>query len=193
MSSIVGHTLIGAVTYLAGKRDDRAFSAIWTALLAFCAISPDLDYIPIWLYNYHHIPRITHSFTYCVLVSSIILASSYLFKKLRETRPAIWSIYAASCSHLLLDYLVGVHKNVYFWPFSRSLYSSPYGILPSAGQLSLLNPLLWRNLLIEMGILIPISLIVLGLLGKYELDNRLYVALGAIFIIFSVVGLNLQR
>jgi hypothetical protein len=67
----------------------------------------------------------------------------------------------AGLSHLLLDLLVGVTPLPVWWPFSFQRVQLPFGILPSAGGLSLSNPYLYRNTLIELGILIPLSVLVI--------------------------------
>lgn len=50
-----------------------------------------------------------------------------------------------------------------FWPLHLPEISSPLALLPSAGRLRLDNFYLWRNLLIEMGVLLPIAALCLAL------------------------------
>jgi len=69
-------------------------------------------------------------------------------------------MFAAPLSHVFLDFLVGVHKNPILWPFSDKLYSLNHGILPSAGRLSFGNYYFWRNLVVELGILIPMIAVI---------------------------------
>ena len=62
----------------------------------------------------------------------------------------------ASVSHPLLDLLVGAHGLPLLWPFTDRQVALPFGLLPSAGRLALDNYYLWRNLLIELGVLVPL-------------------------------------
>ena len=57
---------------------------------------------------------------------------------------------------LLLDSLVGVWPKPMLWPFYGEKITLPFGVLLSAGALNLSNFYLWQNLLIEMGILLPV-------------------------------------
>ena len=65
---------------------------------------------------------------------------------------------AAGLSHLVLDLLVGVMPLPLLWPLARTECRLPFGLLPSAGAIRLFNPYLYRNLLIEMGVLVPVVL-----------------------------------
>lgn len=69
----------------------------------------------------------------------------------------------AGLSHLLLDLLVGVTPLPLFWPLSNLTMRLPFGLLPSAGRIQLTNPYFYRNLLIELGILLPLSWLLLKL------------------------------
>jgi inner membrane protein len=82
-----------------------------------------------------------------VCLSQERLLESFVFGAFRSR----W----AGVSHILLDYLVGVHPSPLFWPISTEVYTCPVGILPSAGALDVRNPYLYRNLGIELGILVP--------------------------------------
>ncbi len=62
----------------------------------------------------------------------------------------------AGLSHLAMDTLVGVHRNPLLWPLTDRGFASPVGLLPSAGRPDPANFYFWRNLLIEMGILVPL-------------------------------------
>jgi inner membrane protein len=69
----------------------------------------------------------------------------------------------AACSHLLLDFSVGVHALPLLWPLLPGEFVAPIGILPSAGRLALGNFYLWRNLLIELGVLLPLLALLIAL------------------------------
>ncbi len=141
----------------------RGFAArLPRATLPACvllAVLPDLDYPLLWLLHVQLEPRITHSLAFC----SACAVLAWLLLR-RWSGPA-WGLVlfavllAAACSHLLLDYLVGVHPLPLLWPVSPHGFRSPVGLLPSAGRLDLHNPYLWRNLLIEACILGPAILL----------------------------------
>lgn len=125
-------------------------------MLVFVAVVPDFDYFALWLFNINPSPRVTHSLAFCLVVSA--LAWGIAMKLRTSAQPGITflALALASSSHLLLDLLVGVHSLPVFWPFTVGEVSSPVGILPSAGRLSVTNYYLWRNLFIECGVLLPI-------------------------------------
>lgn len=52
--------------------------------------------------------------------------------------------------------MVGAHPLPLLWPFAEYQVSTPIGVLPSAGRIDPLNYFLWRNLLIELGVLLPV-------------------------------------
>jgi len=54
-----------------------------------------------------------------------------------------------------LTYWSGFILFPFFWPFPGSEIQSPIGLLPSAGHLNWANYYLWRNLIIECGVLLP--------------------------------------
>ncbi len=61
----------------------------------------------------------------------------------------------------MLDLLVGGTPLPLLWPLSPVLCKLPFGILPSAGRLQLGNHLLYQNLGIELGVILPAVLAVL--------------------------------
>ncbi|MEM8810966.1 MAG: hypothetical protein AAGF01_33575 [Cyanobacteria bacterium P01_G01_bin.38] len=63
----------------------------------------------------------------------------------------------AGLSHLGLDLMTGVSSLPLLFPFNNTLFKLPFGLLPSAGRIQLDNFFLYRNLLIEQGVLIPIA------------------------------------
>lgn len=79
----------------------------------------------------------------------------------------------AGLSHLALDFLVGVTPLPLFWPLGPAAFSSPVGILPSAGRVQLSNYYLYRNVLIEVGVLAPLYYVARGLyLGRSGARDR---------------------
>jgi hypothetical protein len=76
-------------------------------------------------------------------------------------------------SHLALDFLVGVTPLPLLWPLGSTAFVSPVGILPSAGRIQLSNYYLYRNVLIEVGVLAPIFYVARELyLGDSGTRNR---------------------
>ncbi len=103
---------------------------------------------------------------------------------------------AAGLSHVLLDLLVGVTPAALVWPFSRATVRLAGGILPSAGRLSLGNPYLYRNLLIEAGVLLPILGMAILLRAESTSRARQLIAvggLGAVSIGFMMISASLSR
>lgn len=119
------------------------------------AVLPDLDYLAWWLLRIDTEPRLTHSLAFVAVAAG--LAWRLLPRRGAAPRTGLFMVLlAAAASHLLLDFLVGVHPLPLAWPVWMHGVASPIGLLPSAGRLALDNPYLWRNLLIEAGILGPL-------------------------------------
>ena len=163
MSSFIGHGLaawtIGiASSRAAGERFAR-FSPIWIGWLVAIALAPDLDnFLPFLHPSNHQNLRMTHSILgvqVLPVLTAIFLRAIGLcgFRWLYFSAQAI----AAGFSQVLLDLLVGVTPLPLFWPISVQTFQLPFGVLPSAGKLDLTNEYLYLNLLIEMGVLAPLS------------------------------------
>ena len=158
MSSLIAHVSAGAAVYAC--RGSALRQARVPGLLPAClalAVLPDVDYLAWWLLRLSVEPRLTHSLAF------VCAAAALAWLACRPARPApglpaglFAVLLAAAASHLLLDFLVGVHPLPLAWPAWRPGFTSPIGLLPSAGRLALDNPYLWRNLLIEAGILAPV-------------------------------------
>lgn len=191
MSSFVGHAGAGAATFLAAYRwSNRASRAVLPAAVAL-AISPDLDYLALWLLHTHGPLRLTHSLLFCLLAA---LAAWWLLPRLTAVRHDVRLLLvlsAAACSHLLLDWLVGVHGLPLWWPLDHHAYVSPIGVPPSAGRVDVGNRYFWRNLLIECGVLWPMLLAVVALCRGVRLRTMLraglpVLAAWAVFVAWSV-------
>ena len=145
MSSFVAHGLVGAVI---GRRIAPTASGI--AAGAVFALLPDIEYAFLWLrgeaFGEAFAVRWTHSLAFVVLAAGTML----------WRRDLCGIALLAGVSHLAMDALVGVHPNPLLWPFTERGFTSPVGLLPSAGHLDPTNFYFWRNLLIEMGILLPV-------------------------------------
>jgi inner membrane protein len=130
------------------------------------AVLPDIDYLAWWLLRVQIEPRITHTLLFCAMAALLVwLPGRYRIAGLAPVGLA--TLLMAAGSHLLLDYSVGVHALPLLWPLVSDGFVSPVGVLPSAGKLALGNPYLWRNLLIEMGVVLPVLALLLAL-GRQE-------------------------
>ncbi|MEO0416315.1 MAG: metal-dependent hydrolase, partial [Verrucomicrobiota bacterium] len=149
MSSIIGHALMGSTAFALSKRRSKSapfLNGFWLLSLLVAATAPDLDHlIPPLSPSKHNGLRITHSAP-LVLCLSLLLSLPWLVLTgvSRETaKRALW-LSATSFSHLILDYLVGAMPRPLLWPFTTDTYTSPVGILPSAGALQWNNFYLYR-------------------------------------------------
>ncbi|KAF1712727.1 metal-dependent hydrolase [Pseudoxanthomonas sacheonensis] len=160
MSSIVGHGLAGVAVYLACNRagDQRALWAL--PAFVFLVVCPDLDYLAIWWWHAQPTLRLTHTLAFALAASLLMWFLSFELRIEAVASVPFPALLLASVSHPLLDLLVGAHGLPLLWPFADRQVALPFGLLPSAGRLALGNYYLWRNLLIELGILVPL----LGLL-----------------------------
>lgn len=194
MSSIIGHSLIGAALGDNAHTHSKKEKIITLIFFAFLAISLDFDYIVEWVFDLHVEPRYSHSIFGCAMAFSIgCFAKKYIFRKaLRSVSYLLIGL--APITHVVCDYFVGVHKNPVLWPFDSALLAFPYGLLPSAGRLDIHNYYFWRNLAIELGIFLPIASI-LSRSGRGYLARRKLVAVLLIvsFGVFVIVAFNLKR
>src|SRR5262245_46578233 len=177
MSSFLGHSLT-AYSLASAMRQDPASPLVrlsWAVWLIALASAPDLDYlIPALSSAAHHGLRITHSIAFSLALPLCTGGALYLAGS-PELRRGSLSICAAlaGLSHLVLDFLVGVTPLPLLWPLSAAALVSPIGILPSAGRVRVMNYYFYRNLLIEMGILVPILYVARGLYrGELGVENR---------------------
>ncbi len=151
MSTWIGHGLAAAgLTEAWRKHDEHYPTWPWILWISICACVPDVDYLVHFLSGWQPEMRYTHSIVGSLLLPAITTVWLYGLGV-----PQRKYILACACfaglSHLVLDLLVGVTPLPLLWPFSNSLVLLPFGILPSAGQLSVSNPFLYRNLIIEIG------------------------------------------
>jgi membrane-bound metal-dependent hydrolase YbcI (DUF457 family) len=138
---------------------------MWLGWLAVLASAPDIDYlVPSLRSPAHQGSRITHSIAFSMILPLISACVLYFVKSLKSERRLL-SICAvlAGLSHLVLDFLVGVTPLPLLWPLGSTAFISPVGILPSAGRIQLSNYYLYRNVLIEVGVLAPIFYVARGL------------------------------
>ncbi|HEU4533259.1 MAG TPA: metal-dependent hydrolase [Polyangiaceae bacterium] len=160
MSSFVGHGLAAAVAFALGPRPARATGrALWLGGLVAMALAPDVDYaIRALALGPDRRLRITHSLALCLLLPALgtgALRAAGVRGRALAVRGA--QAAGAGLSHVALDLLVGVTALPLFWPASDRRVRLPWGLLPSAGRLDPRNPLFYRNLFIELGVLLPLA------------------------------------
>lgn len=122
---------------------------------------PDIDYlIPgLRVQQANQTLRITHSLVGVLLVPGFTMLGIWLLgKRGKSYRLQSLQVVLVGLSHLLLDLLTGVFPLPLFYPFSTQTFRLPFGLLPSAGRIQLTNYFLYRNLLIELGVLVPFSM-----------------------------------
>jgi membrane-bound metal-dependent hydrolase YbcI (DUF457 family) len=166
---------------------------VWTAWLAFAAVLPDVDYPMLWIWDIHPGIRYTHSIAFgtmvCIATLAVLRALGAGDLRLKAVQ-----ILAASFSHLVLDSLVGVHPNPWFWPLSAHVFRLPWGVLPSAGKLDFSNGHLYINAFLELCILSPLFWIPWILFRKKGREAFRYsVAAAIVWFPFLVWSLNLKR
>lgn len=161
MSSLIGHSLVGGmIGWLAQPvlHQRKLGQTLWSGWLAVVAVIPDLDYVIPFLHpSANGGLRITHSLFFALLLPALTLLGLKLARVSRETlRYCGLLLILAGLSHLGMDLLVGVTALPLLWPVRDRLFRLPFGLLPSAGKLSLANFYFYFNLLIELGVLLPI-------------------------------------
>jgi inner membrane protein len=165
MSSFIGHSLASLTIYLTTTeiRSNRQSQVIkhnlpWLLWLVVITSAPDIDYLipDLILQDAGHRIRTTHSF----IGVSIVPACTMLTLWFSGQRGTIFKLHAgqsilAGLSHLLLDLLTGVLPLALLYPHLE-VFRLPFGLLPSAGKIQLNNYLFYRNILIELGIFVPL-------------------------------------
>ena len=194
MSSFVAHSLVGFI--FGTQQNSRTFrEGVFVAFFfIILAGSPDIDYLINYLRGESMSIRYTHSIGYVFFIGLFaLLFRNYFFKSLFLGIP-ILLFFIAPFSHLLLDYLVGVHGNPYLYPFSKEVFVSPLGILPSAGRIDVCNHYFWRNILIELAIFVPLVMFFTPKYRSIILRNKIMtLALLCLLCIGVFVGYNLAR
>ncbi|MBL1174787.1 metal-dependent hydrolase [Pantanalinema sp. GBBB05] len=206
MSSFIGHTLAGLTTYAAtqpfqSEHSQQSHPLDWKWLLWLLVIAsiPDIDYlIPgLRLQPANQILRITHSLLGVLLLPGCTMLGLWLLGK-RGSSYKLQSLQVVlvGLSHLLLDLLTGVFPLPLLYPFSLQVFKLPFGLLPSAGRIQLSNYFLYRNLLIELGVLMPLSIsLVLSVRNSARSPKgRLLVVAGLVVsVCFMVWAFSLDR
>jgi membrane-bound metal-dependent hydrolase YbcI (DUF457 family) len=177
MSSFLGHSLAAYSLFSLNRRErpSTLWRAVWLAWLVVLASAPDIDYlVPALASPAHRGSRITHSIALSMALPLFSVGVLYFMKCLKSQRRLLSACAVlAGLSHLVLDFLVGVTPLPLLWPFDSAVFSSPVGILPSAGRIQLSNYYLYRNVLIEVGVLAPVYYIARGVyLGEISTRDR---------------------
>ena len=195
MSSLIGHVLAGASAYLACNRgsDKRALRAL--PIFVLLAICPDFDYFAVWFLNYQAAPRISHSLLFCLVTALAAWLCSASWRRAGVAHLPFWALVIASASHPLLDLLVGAHPLPLLWPLPNPDVTAPIGVLPSAGQLRLTNYYLWRNLFIELAILLPVAVFLIAVARHYSVRSIAFRTLlvAPVWLLFVVWSIGLSR
>lgn len=195
MSSFIGHGLaaltIGKIFDLDVKFEPKN---LWFVFLIFCAIAPDVDYlIPVLNKVNNGDLRITHSVGFCLFLPFLAMLLLSIFNTKYYLTCGL-SAFLAGLSHLVLDSLVGSRQfDPLLYPLTIEKIGLPFGLLPSAGSISYSNYYFYRNLLIELGILIPLFYLILVGLKRVRFNKILLVGLTLTFLIFLTWSINLTR
>lgn len=168
MSSVIGHSLAGLTAAALGQKlqphpQSRSLwqDRLWTILLIAIASIPDIDYLipALRLQQSGRILRITHSVIGVMLLPTCIMLLLWsIGNRGRTFKLKSIQLILAGLSHLLFDLLTGVFPEPLLYPLSDRTFRLPFGLLPSAGKIQLTNYLFYRNLFIELGVLVPLSI-----------------------------------
>jgi inner membrane protein len=190
MSSFIGHSLAGLTAYAIGQKlqpnsqqriswQDRS----WLMWLIAIASIPDLDYLipALKLQHAGQTLRITHSFLGVLLIPiGTILLLRFTGSRGKSFELKSYQLVGVGLTHLCFDLLTGVFPEPLFYPFSERTFRLPFGLLPSAGKIQLTNYLFYRNLLIEMGVLMPLAMCLFLSVGNSvkSIERRASMAIG---------------
>jgi inner membrane protein len=206
MSSFIGHSLAGLTVYLTTTelqvsrqfKWPNRYNLPWTMWLVAIASMPDIDYLIPSLILQHNNRRVrtTHSFLGALIVPACTILILYLLGKRGKTLK-LMSLQAvlAGLSHLLLDLLTGVLPLPLLYP-SLEVFRLPFGLLPSAGKIQLTNYLFYRNLSIELGVIVPLVISLLLIIHDRALfgKHRLFIAAGVLVsVCFMMWAFSLSR
>jgi membrane-bound metal-dependent hydrolase YbcI (DUF457 family) len=206
MSSFVGHSLTGLTTYAIAHpwKADREPTRdrpdwFWLFWLLVVASIPDIDHLitVLRIQTENGNIRTTHSFVGTLILPILTIVALWFWGQ-RGKVFAIKSVQVVvlGLSHLLLDLLTGVPSLALFYPFSLETFKLPFGLLPSAGQLHPLNYYLYRNLFIEVGVLIPFfASLILSVRTIPRLLNRRFAIASGFFVsaCFAIWAASLSR
>ena len=162
MSSIIGHTLTGLGVYATTRPQKKSMLRdwLWSGWLVFVAVAPDLDYIfrsVCMRRDATGVLRITHSLVGCLIFPLLTFFVLWRLKLAGEIRRLFaFQVVLTGLSHLAMDLSVGVSALPLLWPFTAQRFKLPFGVLPSGPAFRLDNVFMYRNLLMEVGVLVPL-------------------------------------
>lgn len=195
MSSFVGHVLAAlTIGKLFEEKTTFAQKAVWQTCLVACAFAPDIDYVIASLNFVNNSGlRITHTIAFCLILPIFLMFFLFLFRQ----KNVFWKgmqAALAGISHLFLDLLVGSRQgDPLFYPLTKQKIVLPFGILPSAGEIRLTNYFFYRNTLLELGILLPVFLLILHFAHKVKINKLTAFCLLCIFAVALVWSISLKR
>jgi len=195
VSSFIAHALVGASCFVIARPKTFHKELGWVLVAACLGLSPDVDYLLLWGAGWQPNPRVTHSLVFSVAAATSAWALCRLMCGPVITAGLLLIFMAAACSHLLLDFMVGVTSNPLAWPFIDEGFSASIGLLPSAGKPDVFNVYFWRNLFIELGIVVPALTFAYVLARKRQtawLSWKALIGLG-IFIVSVYISVGLSR
>jgi inner membrane protein len=201
MSSFLGHSFAGLTVYLTTtelqiNRQDRSSirsNLPWLMWLLAIASIPDIDYLipSLILQHDRHRIRTTHSLIGVLVFPMITILILWLSGQRGKTfKLRSLQVILAGLSHLLLDLSTGVFPLPLLYP-NLEVFRLPFGLLPSAGKIQLTNYLFYRNLSIELGVLVPLSISLLLIIrdatpfGKHKFFIAAGLVVSAYFMIWA--------
>jgi len=194
MSSFVAHSLVGFMFSSQKSRTTVKESIVVALFFIVLSLSPDIDYLINYFRGESMAIRYTHSIAYVFFIALFsLLFRNFLLKDFFTGIP-LFLFFLVPSSHLILDYLVGVHGNPYLYPFSKEIFVSPIGILPSSGRIDVCNHYFWRNILIELAIFMPLVILFTPKYRGMTSKNKiLRLSLFCLFLLGIFIGFNLDR
>mgnify|MGYP001795652642 CR=1 FL=1 len=201
MSSFIGHSLAGLTTYALTQQSQKSSRIYWIWLIWLLVIAsiPDIDYLirTLRIREANQTLRISHSLLGAILMPGCTILGLWLLgKRGKSFKFKSLQVILVGMSHLLLDLLTGVSALPLLYPFSLHSFRLPFGLLPSAGRIQLDNYFFYRNIFIELGILVPLSIsLLLSLRDSTKSGNRLLV-IAAGFVVcvcFTIWAFTLSR
>ena len=136
MSSLIGHALGGVVAaQTAAGKTIPAVRRRFYLVMALTSLLPDLDVLVFLLFKPLEITPhrgATHSLLFAAGIALVLTFACARFFALAKER-LFGCLFAAYCSHPILDYLMGSGPEIPFlWPFYDRGFLSPVQLVPTA-------------------------------------------------------------
>jgi len=192
MSSLIGHVMGGVVAARTAAGDGmpkqrRGFYA----LMALASLLPDLDIAVFLLFKpLEMTPHrgASHSLLFAAGVALVLTLSCARLVSLPRAR-LFGCFFAAYCSHLILDYLMGSGPAIhFFWPLSEQGYLSPVQLVPTAfyglSADALIEVLLhwstYAGIALELAIFVPLLYLPTAKTKSQRVDLLMLAAAGVV-------------